>query len=311
MKENTGVAFVITLVHVMGKLMVWGKLLFASDSVGNIWRSEDWGLSWSKNSVIDTMAEFVAGRLMNDVISMRAFAVAPFDPQVMYAGFTNSGCLDGSVEVCQQPMPNIYRSQDGGRNWQELTGTPFSNQAILNIAVHPSINFQLYAATISGLYTSEDGGTNWTEVTGFKSATQQISIQDTLNPLATGEIDLVTDVVFDPFDYETIFAATQRGGVWRSTDGGQTWEWAGAGMDPNELIVKLLPDPAHSGLIYAASRFSGIYYSTDGGVIWQPLNQGLPERNISNLALSQDGSILYAGINGRGVFRLSSHLVEP
>jgi len=163
----------------------------------------------------------------------------------------------------------------------------------------------------NGLYSSINNGTNWTEVEGFKSANQQIPIQDNLNPMATGVIDLVTDVVFDPFDFETIYAATQRGGVWRSADGGQTWEWAGAGMDANELIVKLLPDPANPGLIYAASLLSGVYYSTDGGVLWQLLNQGLPVRNINNLALSQDGSVLYAGTNGRGVFWLSAHPLEP
>jgi len=61
----------------------------------------------------------------------------------------------------------------------------------------------------------------------------------------------------------------------------------------------------------AASLLSGVYYSTDGGVLWQYLNQELPVRNINNLALSQNGSVLYAGINGRGVFRLSAHPLEP
>jgi len=311
LSNNSGSTWEGTPLPSAEKFILSETAILASDSGGNIWRSEDWGMSWNKIPILDTMAEFIAGRLVNDVVSMRAFTVAPSDPQVMYTGFTNAACLNGSLDICREPMPNIYRSQDGGSSWQELTGAPFTNQAVLNIAVHPSNSSQLYAATVNGLYSSINSGTNWTKVAGFKSANQQIPIQDSLNPMATGEIDLVTDVVFDPFDYETIFATTQRGGVWRSADGGQTWEWAGAGMDANELIVKLLPDPVHPGLIYAASRLSGVYYSTDGGVLWQHLNQELPVRNINNLALSQNGSVLYAGINGRGVFRLSAHPLEP
>jgi photosystem II stability/assembly factor-like uncharacterized protein len=115
---------------------------------------------------------------------------------------------------------------------------------------------------------------------------------------------VVTDVAFDPVDSQVIFAASQHGGVWRSSDGGRTWSQSSAGMDPNELIVKILPDPAHPGLIYAASKLSGVFMSLDDGGTWQGLNNGLPTRDITNLALSADGSVLYAGSGARGVFRL-------
>jgi photosystem II stability/assembly factor-like uncharacterized protein len=115
---------------------------------------------------------------------------------------------------------------------------------------------------------------------------------------------VVTDVVFDPFDSQVIYAATQHGGVWRSSDGGQIWEQMAGGMDPNELIAKILPDSVHPDVIYTASILSGVFVTTDGGQSWQPLREGLTRNKIVNLALSADGSVLYAGSDGGGVFRL-------
>jgi photosystem II stability/assembly factor-like uncharacterized protein len=101
-----------------------------------------------------------------------------------------------------------------------------------------------------------------------------------------------------------IYLATVPGGVFRSTDNGQTWSQIAAGMDPNEPIYELLPDPSHPGVWYASSGLSGVFYSTDGGMMWQRLSNGLTNLNVRGLALSQDGSVLYAGTIGSGVFRL-------
>jgi photosystem II stability/assembly factor-like uncharacterized protein len=141
-------------------------------------------------------------------------------------------------------------------------------------------------------------------VESFDQATRQVPINDTTNPMVELNLWVVTDVVFDPFDSQIIYAASQHGGIWRSSDDGQSWTQAAAGMDPNELIVKMLPDPSHPNLIYAASKLSGVFVTLDGGATWQSLNDGLPVRNITNLALSVDGSVLYAGTGAHGVFRL-------
>jgi photosystem II stability/assembly factor-like uncharacterized protein len=77
-------------------------------------------------------------------------------------------------------------------------------------------------------------------------------------------------------------------------------------MDPNEIVAKLLPDPNYPNLIYAATILSGVYVTLDGGQSWKSINTGLAPRNIVNLALSEDSSILYAGAGSRGVWRLST-----
>jgi photosystem II stability/assembly factor-like uncharacterized protein len=254
--------------------------------------------------VVDLFAEFEAGRMLNDIASMRAFAMAPSDPNTFYVGFQNAICLSGLADQCIEPMPNMYRSRDGGVTWQELTGTPFERKAVLSIAVHPEDSQKLYVASITGLYLSNDGGDDWVKVESFDAATKQVSIIDKDNPLALYDLWVVTDVVFDPFDSQVIYAATQHGGIWRSGDGGLTWEQRSSGMDPNELITRILPDPVHPDVIYAASNLSGVFVSTDGSQTWQSLRNGLARTKVVNLALSEDGSILYAGTAGGGVCRL-------
>jgi photosystem II stability/assembly factor-like uncharacterized protein len=278
--------------------------LVVSDSGGNVWHTQDKGATWTKVQVVDLLAEFMAGRMVNDVASMRAFAMAPSDPNVFYVGFHNGVCVTGLAGYCLEPMPNLFRSLDGGWTWEALSGTPFERKAVLSIAVHPQDSQKLYAATIMGLYFSENGGDDWVRVESFDEATRQIPIIDRDNPMVEYDLWVVTDVVFDPFDSQVIYAATQHGGIWRSSDGGQTWQQMAGGMDPNELITKILPDPVHPNLIYAASTLSGVFVTTDGGQSWQSLRDGLTRNNIVNLALSADGSILYAGSDGGGVFRL-------
>jgi hypothetical protein len=92
--------------------------------------------------------------------------------------------------------------------------------------------------------------------------------------------------------------------VFRSKDGGDTWEQAGYGMDPNEAINDLLPDPNRPGLIYASTMGSGVYYTTNRGDSWTLLNEGIGSLWVDQMALSDDGSVLYAGTRVSGVIRL-------
>jgi photosystem II stability/assembly factor-like uncharacterized protein len=62
---------------------------------------------------------------------------------------------------------------------------------------------------------------------------------------------------------------------------------------------------SHANTVYAAT-VSGVYVSLDGGDSWQALNTGLTIRAVRDLALSADGSVLYAATYGAGVFRLGT-----
>jgi photosystem II stability/assembly factor-like uncharacterized protein len=283
--------------------------IIVSDSGGNIWHSQDQGMNWERTIVVNLQDEMNAGRMNNDIASMRAFAVAPSDPNSMYVGFHDAICIDGIAPSCLEPMPNMYRSQDGGYTWQEITGAAFERKSVLSLAIHPDNSQDIYAATVLGLFHSNNGGDTWTMVDSFDLATRQVQITGSDNSMAILDLWVVTDVVFDPFDSQTIYAATQHGGVWRSNDGGKSWTQSSGGMDPNEIVARLLPDPNNSKVVYAATILSGVYVTLNGGEYWQQINNGLTPHRIVNLALSQDSSTLYAGSGARGVWRLSTQIL--
>jgi uncharacterized iron-regulated membrane protein len=71
----------------------------------------------------------------------------------------------------------------------------------------------------------------------------------------------------DPKDPRHVLAGTSDG-LFRSADGGKTWEEAVLPV-PAEQVVALKADPAHPGVVYAAFRAIGVYRSDDGGDLWE------------------------------------------
>jgi hypothetical protein len=59
-------------------------------------------------------------------------------------------------------------------------------------------------------------------------------------------------------------------------------------------------------VVYLADGFNGVHYSTDGGNSWSDLNEGLTHRTAMTLGISDNGAVLYAGIEGAGVYRLGT-----
>jgi photosystem II stability/assembly factor-like uncharacterized protein len=274
-----------------------------TDVSGHVWHSQDGGQSCQRVTVLDMYQASLAGLVLDDVPPQRALVVAPGDPQIVYTGFVSHYCLEGIFERCMQPSGGFHRSSDGGYTWEAVPGTPFDDVAILRIAVHPDDSRLVYAATARGLFRSRDGGATWEAV---PVATIDWSTLDRDLFADQWDVSIVFDIVFDPFDSQTLYAALIPGAIWRSTDGGQTWQQVSAGMDPNEPIYSILPDPNGPGVLYASSGFSGVFFSTDGAATWQTLTNGLTFSNVRGLALSDDGSVLYAGTVGNGVFRLGT-----
>jgi len=265
--------------------------------------SHDGGDSWEVTHMLDIESEVAAGRIPEGATPMRAFAFAPSNPQIVYAGFANQGCFGDVPWNCPLPSPRFMLSSDGGYTWGPVDGTPFEGYGILALDVHPQEPQKIYAATAVGLYLSEDGGDSWRHLIGLREATAPLPRGAEPSP---GETFIIYDVLIDPFEPHVVYAATLEYAVWRSTDGGETWTQAAAGMDPNQQMFALLADTTRSGVIYASTSLSGVFVSTDGADTWHKLDQGLDFFNMKDMALSADGSVLYVGTGGRGVYRLGS-----
>jgi uncharacterized repeat protein (TIGR02543 family) len=108
----------------------------------------------------------------------------------------------------------------------------------------------------------------------------------------------------NPVDPAILYAGTNGGGVFRSTDSGTTWVAVNTGFITNTLVASLAIDPLISTILYAGTNGSGIFRSTDSGTTWVAVNTGLTDMYVLCLAIDPlTSTTLYAGTETRGVFR--------
>jgi photosystem II stability/assembly factor-like uncharacterized protein len=252
-------------------------VLASEEQTGYLYRSEDGGLSWSRVYGLAIPSEEMHG--------FKRIVFAPSNPSVVYAG----SCTAWSpLHGGDTQSFGVYRSTNAGLDWGPANDGSTSDECINNLAVHPANEDVVYAATAAeGLYKTVDGGSSWMTTT--------LPITD------------VRSVAVHPIDPDIVYAGTQDSGVYRSTDGGASWVHMVAGMEPNDAIWALVFDPIDPDVVYAGSFISGVYrWNADEG-LWTHINSGLRTRAVVDLAISHDGSVLYAATWGEGVFRLGDH----
>ncbi len=111
-------------------------------------------------------------------------------------------------------------------------------------------------------------------------------------------------VAIDPETPSTLYAATDRGGVYKSTDGGAGWRLMHPfPPDLGGRIRQIQIDPLTPEILYLATS-GGLYKSTNGAHSWMPMNEGLADTNLFGLAIDPSNpSTLYAGTGFRGLFK--------
>ena len=204
----------------------------------------------------------------------KAAAGIPDRPNVFYVGAVNGG---------------VWKTDDYGRTWRPI----FDDQptgSVGAIAIAPSNPSVIYVgsgeglqrpdlSTGDGIYKSADGGRTWRHL-GLRQGRQ------------------IPQIAVDPKDPSRLFVAVlgspygagPERGLFRSTDGGQTFQRV-LYRDEDTGAVDVVLDPRDPATVYAVlweSRQapwengvfngpgSGLYKSTDGGTTWRPLTKGLP-----------------------------------
>ena len=248
---------------------------YAGAASGGLWKTTDAGIHWT--SVFDDQP----------VSSIGALAVAPSDPNVVWAG-TGEPFIRSNVSIGW----GVYKSNDAGKHWTKM-GLD-STGRISRIVVHPTNPDIVYVAALGtlygpqpqrGIYRTTDGGKTWEKV---------LFVND-----STG----ACDIVMDPNNPRMLFAAFWQvevhtwgrlsggkgSGIWTSTDGGTTWKrLTGSGL-PTKPVGKigLAMTKANSSRIYAlietgdgvpavniAQPDTGrLFRSDDGGGSWQLVSQ--------------------------------------
>lgn len=171
------------------------------------------------------------------------------------------------------------RSYDRGETWQD-TFTP-SFRAVQSQA-RPS---RWYFATGKGdIRLSDDGGESYV----LAGRLPNLAIPTVLAASHTNP--------------DRVYALTGTG-VYRSDDAGSSWVWASTNL-AQVSVPAMVVDPRNDDVVYVGG--AGVFKTTNAGVSWNRMGNGLHsdwEPWISVLAISSDGSTLFAGVNGGSVFR--------
>jgi photosystem II stability/assembly factor-like uncharacterized protein len=115
---------------------------------------------------------------------------------------------------------------------------------------------------------------------------------------------IINAVAVDPSNSSILYAGAQIGGLWKSTDAGQTWSPINNGYT-GDLASFFFVDPAAHLTLYVGSN-TGVFQSVNGGANWAPRNDGLPAGGIVAMAVDPaNSSRLFVSVNapGGGVFR--------
>lgn len=87
-------------------------------------------------------------------------------------------------------------------------------------------------------------------------------------------------VVVDPMNVSVVYAGSYGQGVFKSVDGGLTWQSINNGI--SNLFIQTISLTPDGGTLYAGTYGSGIFRSTDGGANWTAVNNGFPAPSIQN-----------------------------
>lgn len=112
----------------------------------------------------------------------------------------------------------------------------------------------------------------------------------------------ITALVTSPSDPRRMYAGTYSGGVYRSDDGGVTWQETNTGLG-NLYIQSMVIHPTRPDIAYAGTYKSGVYRTTDGGNSWQVASSGLNrEPIVYDMAIDpRSPDTLYAGTRSAGI----------
>jgi len=248
-------------------------------------RTTDGGLTWETSG---PSPPFYPARISSVEIDAMA-------PDFIVMSLHHAGPYDGSA---------LFRSLDGGDNWECLE-SPIPTFYDLAIS-HAAYDRRLFVGT-AGLYYSDDDGSNWQLCTGGLPPEQFYSfvrvspidpnrifaVGDGVNlwrstdrgenweetphlPTQGGEI---VNFVIDPVSASVLYAGVYQNGLFKSTDGGDSWMDITSGLPVRPTYIYpsgLAINPDNSQNLLVHSYAYGMYMSNDGGLSWGAFNDGLP-----------------------------------
>lgn len=230
---------------------------------GGVWKTIDAGHSW--NNISDGF--FSAA-------SMGAVEVSLSDPNTIFAG-TGSSKIRSNVSIGR----GIYKSTDAGKTWT-FSGLRDVGQ-ISAIRIHPANPQIVYVAALGdpftgnpdrGVYRTNDGGKTWRKILYQSDVIGAADLE-----LQPGNPNIVFACMwFGQRKPWTILSGAKEGGIYKSSDGGDTWNKLAGGL-PTDLFgrANVAISSSKPNRIYAlieAKPGSGLYRSENSGATWTLIN---------------------------------------
>ena len=232
------------------------SVVYVGSASGGVWKSTSGGISWTP--LFDKQP----------VQSIGDMAVDPTNPEVIYVG-TGEANVRNSVSFGN----GVYKSTDGGKTWKHIGLA--DTRHISRIVINPIDPRKVYVAAVGhafgpneerGVFMSEDAGESWKKV------------------LYVDNVHGASDIDIDPRNPNRLYAGmwyfdrkqwthksgSEKGGIFRSIDGGRTWEKVTKGVPKLMGRIGIKVAPSAPNVVYAAAetREGYVFKSTDFGETW-------------------------------------------
>lgn len=206
-----------------------------------------------------------------------------------------------------------FRSYNGGEEWTGIAFAPACGDPGYAVALNPANNQEVLISDDGAgvIWKSRDGGNTWRTVFRHPDAGQG----------GTGERGHgFKDIVYSSSSPNVIYAGMRKDkrsiigelpprpsfGMYKSTDGGETWFEINTGLDtPLININAIAVHPTDPDIVYIGTWIDGVFKTTDGGQSWVMKNNGLVSADVRSLAIDpQNPEVIYAGLGeGAGVLK--------
>ncbi len=245
------------------------ETLWCGIDPGALFRSDDGGEDWfevkslTQHPTRERWQPGAGGMMVHSIV------LDPDNPRRMYVGISAAGC---------------FRTEDDGQTWQPLNQGvradflpdkfPEVGQCVHRMKMDPKRPEVLYQQNHCGVYRSDNGAASWKDIS--KGLPSRFGFPIAIHPHEPGTIFVVPEV-----SPEYRFVPDGSFCVWRSRNGGKTWQKLTRGLPQKNAFLHVMrqassTDTCDDTDVYVGTTSGEVFYSHDNGDSWELLQSHLP-----------------------------------